>query len=168
MDGRKVWQEENDCNDHHVADLPDKEKLSLNIGTSANFLLSNREAYIRSLKVMCTMSFQPQDNYEQMARKLALFFIKGSHTKQMVPDLSYSWSRVLSKTGHLSDDASHDQTLARTAFTDQSEYELINGYQRLSHTQHSLTNRSTSWLMDARDTLAYSIYWPIRSELFFG
>jgi hypothetical protein len=96
----------------------------------------------------------------------------------MAPDLSYSWSRVLSKTGHLSDDASHDQalartasdnqseykmletlartasdnqseykmleTLARTAFTDQSEYELINGCQRLSRTQHSLTNQSMS------------------------
>jgi hypothetical protein len=45
MDGRKVWQEENDCDDHHVADLPDKEKSSLDIGMSANFLLSNREAY---------------------------------------------------------------------------------------------------------------------------
>jgi hypothetical protein len=51
MVGRKVSQEENNCDDHHMADLPDKEKLSLNIGTSANFLSSNREAYIRALKV---------------------------------------------------------------------------------------------------------------------
>ena len=144
-----------------MADLPDKEKSSLNIGTSANFLSSNREAYICSLKVTCTMSFQPQGNYKQIARKSALLLTKGSHAKQMAPDLSYSWSRVLSKTGHLSDDASHDQalartasdnqseykileTLARTAFTDQSEYELINGCQRLSRTQHSLTNQSMS------------------------
>jgi hypothetical protein len=70
------------------------------------------------------MSFQPQDNYEQIACKSALFLTKGSHTKQMTPDLSYSCSRALSKTDHLSDDTSHDQTLVRTAFTDQSECKM--------------------------------------------
>jgi hypothetical protein len=97
-----------------VADIPDKEKSSLDIGKSTNFLSSNQETYIHS-KVTFTMFFQPQDNYEQIAHKLALFLTKGSH-----PDLSHSWSRALSKTGHLSDDTPHDQTLVYTAFTDQS------------------------------------------------
>jgi len=141
IDGKKVWQEGNDCDDCHMADLPDKEKSSLNAGTSANFLLSNREAYIRSLKVTCTMSFQPQDNYEQIAHKSALFLIKGSHAKQLAPDLSHSWIRVFSR---------------------QAICQMTHHMTRLSGAQHLLTNQSTSWLMDVRDSRAHSIHWPIR------
>ena len=42
----------------------------------------------------------------------------------MAPDLSHTWSRALSKTGHLPDDTPHDQTLVCTAFTDQSECKM--------------------------------------------
>jgi hypothetical protein len=49
--------------------------------------LSNWEAYICSLSVTCTMSFQPQDNYKQIACKSA-FLTTGSHAKQMAPDLT--------------------------------------------------------------------------------
>jgi hypothetical protein len=42
----------------------------------------------------------------------------------MAPDLSHSWSRALSKTSRLSDDTPHDQTLMRTAFTDQPECKM--------------------------------------------
>ena len=153
-----------------MAESPDKEKLSLDIGTSANVLLSNGEAYIRSLKVTCTMSFQPQDNYEQIAHKSALFLTKGSHTKQMAPDLSHSWSRVLSKTGHLSDDTPHDQTLARTASIDQSECKMPETLARtasidqseykmpetLAHT--AFTDQSEYELINRCQRLAYSIY----------
>jgi hypothetical protein len=70
--------------------LPDKEKLSLGIGMGANFLSSNWEAYIHSLSVTCAMSFQTQNNYEQIACKLALFLTTSSHAQQMAPDLSHS------------------------------------------------------------------------------
>jgi len=58
-----------------MADLPNEEKLSLAIGMSTNFLSSNQEDYIHSLSVTCAMSFQPQDNYEQIARKSACTFL---------------------------------------------------------------------------------------------